>query len=354
MIEWERIKWVIQQIKEMKMKSAPFATLGIKLMLGSVTLFSVSGIAFHIFLPERFFINELEFTNGDISIYSLIIGGFFIAVGFLMIIFEMYNYKKARKTAKLIIQGMKDGYKNFPINILSYEDKNNSRDTIKVGMLESDDNLDKQIDYYNSEKQIDLFNRFILNDEVDKLYICARARIPFLVAYGYCLKGNVNIKYIETKHNTSDSCFLNDVNNNIDIIKNNNVVSSNSGDIGLAISFTSEIQKNHLPSNLQEHTQFVSSSNGTGRLLISNQDNLREVVNKIVSIIDDLSLRVEGTQRIHLFLSVQTSFAIELGRNFQEGMHKNWIIYNFNGTEGKYTWALKLEKEKISRYIFCN
>jgi len=33
--------------------------------------------------------------------------------------------------------------------------------------------------------------------------------------------------------------------------------------------------------------------------------------------------------------------ALELGRNYQEGTHKNWIIYNFDANEGRYTWEIK-------------
>lgn len=36
--------------------------------------------------------------------------------------------------------------------------------------------------------------------------------------------------------------------------------------------------------------------------------------------------------------------ALELGRNYQEGTHKEWVIHNFDPSEeeGRYTWAIKL------------
>ena len=184
MSKWERFKWTVEQIKQLKKKSAPFATLGVKLILGAITLFSIGGIALYVLLPPEFFLNEIKYTNNEVPTYSLNIGLFIIFIGVLMILFEMYNYKKARKTGKLIIQGMKSGFKKFPLEVLSYEEKNNSRDTLSIGMIEEADNLDKQIQYYNSEKQINLYNRFIFNDEVENLYVCGISRVPFLVAYG--------------------------------------------------------------------------------------------------------------------------------------------------------------------------
>ncbi len=350
MITWERFKWTFEQIKQIKKKSAPFATLGTKLIIRSLITISAGNLALYLIFPEGMLLEEFKLTNGELSIFTLIIAVIVIIIGSVMILFEAYNYKKARKIGKLIINGMKEGFKEFPSEILSYEEKNNSRDTINIGRLEDFSNLDRQIQYYNSEKEIDLYNRFIFNDEVDKLYICGISRVPFLVAYGYCLKGNVSIKYIEREHSSNKSFFLDDVNREIDIIKiNENVNFSEDGNICIAIGFTSEIKKEQLPSKLKEHTLFIKPSLAEDRLLIKSQDNLMEIIKKVQRIIDIYSSD-SSCKKIHLFLSVQTSFAIELGRHFQEGMHKNWVIHNFDGSRGKYSWALELSKEFLKKY----
>ena len=146
MINWEKFKWIVEQIKQMKKKSAPFATLGVKLIIYSIPCFAVGGVLY-IKLPEEFLINEFQITYGDAS---SVLGSIILLIGLIMVLFEMYNYKKARKTGKLIIKGMKDGFKKFPIDLLSYEEKNNSRDTINIGMIEDNDSLNRQIQYYNS------------------------------------------------------------------------------------------------------------------------------------------------------------------------------------------------------------
>lgn len=349
MSKWEKFKWIVEQIKQMKKKSAPFATLGTKLIIYSIPCFAVSGVLYVSFADE-FLINELQITYGDAS---SILGSIILLIGLLMVSFEMYNYKKARKTGKIIIKGMKDGFKKFPIDLLSYEEKNNSRDTIDIGMLEDNDSfLDEQVQYYNAEKQIDLYNRFIFKDEVEQLYVCGISRIPFLVAYGYCLKGNVSLKYIEREHGTNKSFFLDDENKEVDIIKiNEGIISSEDGNIGIAIGFTTKINKSQLPNKLKNHTLFIKASLQEDRLLIKNQDNLVEIVRKIQRLIDDLSGK-QSCKKIHLFLSVQTSFAIELGRHFQEGIHKSWVIHNYSGKDSAYSWSIELNQDGIRRFVF--
>ena len=55
---------------------------------------------------------------------------------------------------------------------------------------------------------------------------------------------------------------------------------------------------------------------------------------------------------MHLFLSIQSSLAIELGRCYQEGTHKNWVIHNFDAQAGEYNWAVELSKSGIQEYQF--
>jgi hypothetical protein len=52
-----------------------------------------------------------------------------------------------------------------------------------------------------------------------------------------------------------------------------------------------------------------------------------------------------------MFLSVQTSVALEIGRNYQEGMHKNFIVHNFDADNGIYGWQIKICKNKIEQFF---
>jgi hypothetical protein len=72
--------------------------------------------------------------------------------------------------------------------------------------------------------------------------------------------------------------------------------------------------------------------------------------NEIKGIIDRLS--APETKKVHLFLSIQSSLAIELGRCYQEVTHKNWVIHNFNAQASEYNWAVELSKSGLQEYKF--
>jgi len=98
----------------------------------------------------------------------------------------------------------------------------------------------------------------------------------------------------------------------------------------------------------KKNTIFVSSNISNHRNLIKNQDNLQRISEKIQMIIDELSNK-DNCKKIHLFLSVQSTLALDIGRKYQEGIHKNWIIHNFNASREKYSWAIELSKGGLSR-----
>jgi len=58
--------------------------------------------------------------------------------------------------------------------------------------------------------------------------------------------------------------------------------------------------------------------------------------------------------RVHLFLSVQSALAIEIGRRYQEGTQQNWVIHNFDPSSKSYNWALELSKSGVSAYSSLN
>ena len=105
-----------------------------------------------------------------------------------------------------------------------------------------------------------------------------------------------------------------------------------------------------MPVDIHEHIINISPSIKNERNLIKNQDNLQEISKKIGTLIDKLSA-LPNCKRIHLFLSVQSALAIEIGRKYQEGTHKNWVIHNYDAQSGRYIWALELSKTGFLRVV---
>lgn len=353
-LTWSRIKWILQQIFNFNKKSHPLVRIGSGIIISSI---GAGGISWAIGLdniPEKykiFGLIEISLSNDSIGTY-LSIAGFL--VGLLLVIIGLMLIKKgARSTSRVLIVSMLGESAHFPDSILQESEKLDIRETIKLGLKEGENYIEQSIQMFNAEKMVDIYHRFILHGDCKKVLLGGRARVPFLVAYGSCFKSiSAKVEYFDQLHSDNKWYFLDDENENItpEYQSYNNLKPNAAGDIGLVIAFTSNVESHQLPLELQDHTLFISSSIGCRRNLIKNEENLLEISSKIKHIIDDLSAK-EGCIKIHLFLSIQASLALELGKNYQEGTHKNWVIHNFDASAGQYLWAIELLRDgRIIKY----
>lgn len=351
---WERFKWLWKSFLELRKKSYPLAILGTRLVISSLASVPFANLAIHLLIPDGFIIQEIQLSANDLSIYSLIIGSTVLIIGGCLIYIDINKlHNQARKTAKVFITGMLGTSKRFPTELLSHSEKTDARESIELSIPESDDySLSKQIEIYNAELIIQLYERFILHHDCDKIYLGGLARIPFLVAYGACFRAvSAKIKYFDRFHRNGEWALLNDEDKNITLstFDINNVIVGENGDIGLAVCFSTSIQKEHLPLFIRENITFLTPSTTSERNLVNNQDNIHRISGKIQQIIDDLSNK-KNCKKIHLFLSVQSTLALDIGKRYQEGIHKNWVIHNFDASLGEYNWAIELSKNGISKY----
>jgi hypothetical protein len=261
---------------------------------------------------------------------------------------------KTRYTSKLLVASLPRVSREFPENVLDPAEKEFCRESVVLGQSVSgdDEHIERQAQFYNAEFLVDILNRFVVQEDCKKLYIGGLARIPFLIAYGYMLKNlKCAIVYFDKFHKNSTWRLLDeeDIKIGIEFSETIEVQPSSSGDVGLAIGFSTQINRGQLPVHLREHTFIASSNQSTDRNLIKNQENLVRVSNEICKVIDKLSHK-EGCKKIHLFLSVQSTLAIDIGRRYQEGTHKNWVIYNFSPDSDSYSWALELSRTGV-KYV---
>lgn len=344
---WNRFKWLFKMIINFKKKSYPLINYGTKMILGS---FVAMGGSFNITVvlkvsPEDKLFNQFDITFSNIEGIVFILGVIAFLIGFFLIIFGIKAIQNnARETARVLIISMLGESAQFPIEILSESEKIDIRETIKLGLIERSDYVQKSIEMFNAERLVDIYHRFILHGDCKKVLIGGRARVPFLVAYGSCFKSiSAEIEYFDQFHKDGKWVFLDDENENITLIYQdiNILIPNNNGNIGIALGLTTSIEKHQLPDYIQDHTLFISPAISVGRNLIKNSENLQQISSEVKMIIDQLSAK-ENCCFIHLFLSVQSTLAIELGRNYQEGTHKNWIIHNFDASVGRYEWAIQL------------
>ncbi len=353
---WNRIKWIFKTFIQLKKKSYPLVNYGVRILYLAVAS-PIFGLAITIFLTPTDpipFLDQLGITVSTIADTSKWMSVVSLVVGIGLIIIGVYTtHKQARKTAKVLIVSMLGKSAHFPDEILFESEKLDSRETIELGLQEENNYIEKSIEMFNAEKMVDIYHRFILHHDCKKVYLGGRARVPFLLAYGSCFRSiTAKTIYFDQFHLDGKWSLLDDENENISLIYDdvNNVQPNEDGDIGLAVGFTTKIVKHQLPDYIKDHTLSISPSIKEDRNLIKSQENLEQIAHEIKDIIDQLS-RKEHCRAIHLFLSIQTPLALELGRNYQEGTHKKWVIHNFVAAQGKYIWAIQLSSDGIEKFI---
>ena len=346
----ENFKWFLNWLQGFYRKTYPLATLGTRLILGG----SVAGITLTVILQvnieNTFSIPLLELQTNVPSFLSGLLSLIAVLAGAYMIHHELRS--SARKTARIFIAGLPNMSADFPHGLMTRTEERRAREAVRFGSLtESKDAIADAINLINAESDVQVFQRFVLHSQCEKVFIGGLARVPFLVAYGSLFRtDNAQPIYFDKFHGKGGKWqLLNDENENVGLSQSGESVMPNSeGDIGLAVAFSTPISKSGLPLDLQDHSLIIKANSKTERNLIKNQENLEAIASEIVQLIDKLSAQADGS--VHLFLSIQSTLALELGRRFQEGTHKPWVIHNYDASNGRYTWAVKLVKDAVELY----
>jgi hypothetical protein len=352
---WSKVKYLIDVYRELKRATSFYSMLGGRLIISSLVIFIGPRILLRLPLQENQIFDGLELSIQDVETFSYLIGLVALLIGVSLIIYDIIlSSKTARKIAKAMITGLPGMSTDFPVNILSKAEQANSREPVFFGMNNPGrENIQDHINRFNAELCVDIFHRFVLHQSCEKLFIGGLTRVPLLVAYGTFLKNvNAHIFYFDKFHRDGKWNLLNEEDENVTLSYDNLITSPNTdGDIGIAIGFSTKINKDQLPLKLMDFTTIISpSSQFQDRNLIKNQDNLQRIGAQVRQLIDNLNS--SSTLRVHLFLSVQSSLAIEIGRCFQEGTHKPWVIHNFDALSGRYSWAILLSQEGIKEFVF--
>lgn len=348
---WNKFKWLVNVYKELRKNSYPLTTKGTKMMMGALISAPSTSLIIQFLIPEGYLISSIDVTANEASFIAIALCVLTWLLGLALIIFELRNVTNtARNSARVLITGLPGTSNNFPNNILTKAEQMLAREAIELSVPESMTGLhDYQIERYNAELCVNLFTRFILHDDCNRLYIGGLARIPFLVSYGAFLRNvTAQIAYFDKFHRDGSWRLLDDEDNNISFSDYQLPLPNDGGDVGIAIGFSAPISVEQLPEELKEHTTILQPNTGEDRNLIQNQDNLQRVSETVRCLIEELS-RKPSCKRIHLFLSVQSTLAIELGRRFQEGTQCNWVIHNFNFESKSYNWAIELSKDGIKQ-----
>lgn len=343
---WEKIKFLINVYKELKKASRPRTVIGFRIIVVSLSFapFVTWGIIMG--FEQVPLLSEIAIAQNQMSIGTFILNCLAFIFGVGLILYDIHLEKnQSRKVARLVINGLPNMQQVFPDSILNTAEKLLAREPVTLSVKSDEPAV--QVDMYNAESKVDMISRFVTHEGCQKLYVGGLARIPFLVGYGAMLRNISGITYFDKSHNNGNWRLLDDEDINVELIFNDEQVTPNdNGEIGIALGMSTEVSARQLPDTLKEHTLFVVVTDGVGRNKVLNQENLHRLSKALSDKIDTLSSK-EEVGSIHLFLSIQSTLALELGRRYQEGTHKDWVIYNYDAKQHCYPWALRLSGHSL-------
>ncbi|AZG34007.1 SAVED domain-containing protein [Shewanella psychromarinicola] len=353
---WGRIQWVFITIVTLFKKRYPLMSSGVALLVFSYPLKLLFEYTINLNLngsEAPSWLREIGMTVERSNGFSNISGLLSAVAGMLLICSQLYViFNNARSKSRVFITGMNAGDIKFPDELIPEIERMDVRETVNLGLSENVNAVDfinESVEMFNAEQKVDIYNRFIFNGGCEKLYLGGLHRIPLLVAYGTRFRANTkNILFFDKVQESGNWSLLTEENKNIqlDIIGDDTVPNEN-GNVGIAIGFTFPITEAQLPDEFKGHTLFIKPNCDVGHNLIMNQDNLLSICHEIKEEVSRLSSD-NAVKKIHFFLCVQSCVALALGTKYQEGMHRNWVIHNYNGHKGEYDWFLEVEPNKVS------
>jgi len=283
-------------------------------------------------------------------------GYIFLVVGFILLI---YSYLTIRKNSVSLAYGK--GIKNMNIHspieaIPKYE----RFDCTPLDIKEINSYDKKEIiEDYTFNKRL-LENR-IQNKNSKKIYIGALGSFPYLFLLGSLFRNaysNVEVldfnryksggkwyklplfyegKKLITHKLTipSDQSIQNIINN-----FNNN----KNSEVGIALGYTFATNKNSIPKTLKNNTLYLETSLGTGHDILSSEEVQTELLKELSNYMASLW---NGHNKIHLFVSAQSSMCINIGKMYMNNAHGLLVIYNYDNESKLYNWSIEFNKGNI-------
>ena len=296
---------------------------------------------------------EHTFTYSDEADY---LGYLFLVVGFLLLV---HSYSTIRKNAVSLAYGR--GLENMDIHspieaIPKYE----RFDCIPLDI--------KEINSYDKNEVIDdyEFNNRLLENRIQnknskKIYVGALGSFPYLFLLGSLFKNaysNVQILDFDRYKNGGkwyklpllyEKEIL--ISHKIVIEKSksieetiNDFNNEDNNEVGIALGYTFATNKNAIPEVLKNNTLFLETSFDRGHDILSSEEVQTKLLKELSSYMASLW---EGHDKIHLFVSAQSSMCINIGKNYMNNAHGVLVLYNYDNNLKSYNWSIEYDRGEI-------
>ncbi|EEQ1736280.1 SAVED domain-containing protein [Escherichia coli] len=195
----------------------------------------------------------------------------------------------------------------------------------------------------------------IHHSEATVAYVAALGSIPYLYMIGSSMRdGHLPLRLSDFDRNKNCFHLLDAPPTGSKLIRkfggeiteNSSIVSSNvNNQIGLAISFTMNIQPSDLPVDLSDHTLHIQLDTGFRFDNLPSEEEQENITKEVSFIISELNKKAD---EVHLFISAQASFVVRLGSLYQEGLHGVIYVWHWNSIKNEYEWSLKISGKELS------
>ncbi|CDH34209.1 SAVED domain-containing protein [Xenorhabdus bovienii] len=210
----------------------------------------------------------------------------------------------------------------------------------------------------NIKHKADFLKQSILertqHSDASQAYVIALGSVPYLFMIGSFMRdGHLPLKIfdfdrIKNSFHPLDEfptgAILLKKYHGVEIQKISSIKSNDEGVIGLAISFTMEIQYSELPENIIDHTLHVELNTGFRFDNLPAEEEQEKIAKELSYIISELKQRAN---RVDLFISAQASFILRLGTLYQEGLHGTVTIWHWNPSIKRYEWNISVNGNRI-------
>lgn len=293
---------------------------------------------------------DIGLISQETSLVALIFGIVLISLGIFILIKQ---YIKLSKEQVVFYFGnlLSFGDSKAPI----YAMTNNDRLNVVEEYFDIIDSYDKDsvIDDYKHNKKS--FKNRSKHKDVKKIYLAALGSFPYLYLLGTLIRnGHIDSVILDYDRNKNKWQRLENYSNaphhlladesdiNEKIIE---LCNKELDDIGIALSYTFEINKESLPPVLQENTLLLKNSFGYGHDKLSEIQSQTALLNELALYIDKFK---SAGKNVHLFVSAQASFCINMGKRYQDNTMGAIHVYNFDNDSRKYNWFITFNKGNVT------
>lgn len=318
-----------------------------KSILGAGVLMASGGPTYNLFFMKDDIAMQLQVDNTGYIL--LIVGLILIGIAIMMLI-RFYNSVSIHPYL-YFSPSLQNMNTEIPIYAVDKRDKYTTRPQY-IGTINS---YDKSIVISNYNFLQTSFEKRFDHADSNKIYMAVIGSFPFMFLMGTLLRNGHIKSHIMDYSNEKQEWFSlfpgglpahheimntdKNIDDEIDSLSHND-----SNDIGIALSYSYEVFKNTLPEELQENTLFLKNSLGIEPYLLNYEKTQQALITEIFQYIH--KLRQNG-KRIHLFVSAQASFCVNLGKRYQNNVTGTLVLHNYNAQQKKYNWNIQFDKGDV-------